>query len=165
MKNSKAHFGFKKFLDLETDEEIEVPVIEEEIEQGDINFEKIWIAHVLSALNELGNRKIKILSYLFQKREKSNNAVIKTNREIAKEINVSYTTVAQTLRKLEDAKLITRKIGVIYLNPKMIFKGTHQNRMRVLHEYRTVQNLSNSTNVSEFPPTDESKPQKNKKVA
>jgi DNA-binding Lrp family transcriptional regulator len=64
--------------------------------------------------------------------------VTKTLREIAKETGISYPTVSETIQILERNGLITRKTGIIYLSPNMIFKGTHDNRMRVMFEYRQV---------------------------
>lgn len=136
MKNTKYNLGTKTFIEVATGEEFEVPTIYQEA--TDTNFEKIWLAHILTSLNELGNKKIQILSYLFRTRIKTHNMVTKTLREIAKETGISYPTVSETIQILERNGLITRKTGIIYLSPNMIFKGTHDNRMRVMFEYRQV---------------------------
>ncbi len=136
MKKGTLSFGSETYVKKNTGEEIEVPTVYQE--STDSNFEKIWLAHILTSLNMLGNKKIKILSYLFQNRIVSHNIVPKTLQEIAKETGISYVTVSETIQLLAKAGLITRKIGMIYLSPGMIFKGTHDNRMRVMFEFRKV---------------------------
>jgi hypothetical protein len=34
------------------------------VEDCDANFQKIWLAHILTAIDEIGNAKMKILNYL-----------------------------------------------------------------------------------------------------
>jgi DNA-binding Lrp family transcriptional regulator len=143
-KQRKLTLGIKTFTDHETGDVIEVPILHEE--SADFNFEKIWLGHVLTALEELGSKKIKILSYLFRVREKSNNMVAKTLMEIAKETDTSYPTVSETINLLEDNDLITRKTGVIILNPGMIFKGNHHNRVRIMFEYQSVKKIEVKSN-------------------
>ncbi len=136
MGSKNFNFGTKAFVDLETGEEISVPVFYQE--GTDRNFEKIWLAHILTSLNELGNKKIQILSYLFKNRIVSHNIVTKTLQEIATETGISYPTVSETLQILEKNGLIKRKTGIIYLDPGMIFKGTHKNRMHIMFEFRNI---------------------------
>jgi DNA-binding Lrp family transcriptional regulator len=143
MKKGSLSFGSETFINKETREEIEVPTIYQEA--TDRNFEKIWLAHILTSLNELGNKKIQILSYLFQNRIISHNIVPKTLQEIANETGISYVTVSETIQILAKAGLIKRKTGMIFLSPGMIFKGTHDNRMRVLFEFRSVKAERNGT--------------------
>jgi DNA-binding Lrp family transcriptional regulator len=137
MKKGNLSFGSRQFADVETGEIIDVPTIYQEA--SDSNFEKIWLAHILVGLEELGNKKIQILSYLFKNRIVSHNIVAKTLQEIATETGISYPTVSETIHILERNGLITRKTGIIYLAPSMIFKGTHNKRMQILFEFRQVQ--------------------------
>jgi DNA-binding Lrp family transcriptional regulator len=136
MKNNKLDFGTRKFRDMETGEDILVPVLYQD--GTDRNFEKIWLAHILTSLNELGNKKIMILSYLFKNRIVSHNIVPKTLLDISKETGISYPTVSETIQILEKHGLIKRKTGMIYLDPGMIFKGTHNNRMHIMFEFRNI---------------------------
>ncbi len=143
MKKGTLSFGTETFIKKGTGEEIEVPAVYQDA--TDSNFEKIWLAHILTSLNMLGNKKIQILSYLFQNRIVSHNIVPKTLQEIATETGISYVTVSETIQLLAKAGLITRKTGMIYLSPGMIFKGTHDNRMRVMFEFRKVKAEGNKT--------------------
>ncbi len=136
MKKGNLSFGSRQFADVETGEIIDVPTFYQEA--SDSNFEKIWLAHILVGLEELGNKKIQILSYLFKNRIISHNIVPKTLQEIAAETGISYPTVSETIHILERNGLIKRKTGIIYLAPSMIFRGTHNNRMRIMFEFREI---------------------------
>jgi DNA-binding Lrp family transcriptional regulator len=142
-KNKKYNLSTRTFADVETGEEFQASTIIQEATDRD--FEKIWLAHILTSLDELGNKKIQILSYLFRKRSKSDNVVTKTLREIAKETGISYPTVQETIQTLLRNGLIKKKTGVIFLSPAMIYKGTHDNRMRVMFEYREVKTQKEDT--------------------
>jgi DNA-binding transcriptional regulator YhcF (GntR family) len=105
------------------------------VEDADFNFDKFWVSQLLTAIDEFGNQKIKLLMYLIQKRERSNNAVIKTVRELAEETGISKDTISATLKILEAHGIIKRKTGVIFISPNVVYRGTHNNRRRILFEY------------------------------
>jgi DNA-binding transcriptional ArsR family regulator len=126
--------GEKIYIDKETGESQVFNVVN--IEDVDSNFDKIWLAHILSAIDEIGNAKIKILSYILENREKANNSLIITTRELAQATDTSLDTVSKTLKSLEKNDIIKRKVGSIMLCPSAIFKGKHKNRMNVLYQYR-----------------------------
>ena len=126
--------GRKSYTDNETGEVEIFNVIR--VEDTDANFQKLWLGHVLDAIDELGTAKIKVLSYLLEKRHPITNILIKTVREIAKELKISMGTVSVTLSTLEKHEIIKRRTGSIFVNPDVIFKGAHKNRLNVLIEYR-----------------------------
>lgn len=105
------------------------------VEDCDANFQKVWLSHILMAIDEIGNAKMQILTYLLKERYPGNNTLTKTVREIAKATGISTPTITRTLRSLEEHKIIKRKTGVIILNPDVIFKGQHKHRMNILIEY------------------------------
>ncbi len=105
------------------------------IEDADFNFDKFWVSQLLTAIDEFGNQKIKLLLYLIQNRERSNNAIIKTVRELAADTGISKDTISQTLKILEAHGIIKRKTGVIFISPQVVFRGSHSNRRRILIEY------------------------------
>ncbi len=104
----------------------------------DFNFEKFWISQIMFAIDEFGSKKLELLMHLLMTRDKGNNTVIKTVREIAAETGISKETVSATLQILERNGIIKRKIGVIFISPDVIFKGGHNKRMNVLIQYRAV---------------------------
>jgi DNA-binding Lrp family transcriptional regulator len=110
------------------------------IEDADFNFDKFWVSQLLTAIDEFGNQKIKLLLYLIQNRERSNNAIIKTVRELATETGISKDTISATLKILETHGIVKRKTGVIFISPEVVFRGSHNNRRRILLEYRKAEN-------------------------
>ncbi len=128
--------GVKEFIDCETNEIRQMNVISQE--DQDFNFEKFWISQIMFAIDEFGSKKLQLLMHLLKTRDKANNTIIKTVREIAAETGISKETVNATLQILEANKIIKRKIGVIFINPDVIFKGGHNKRMNVLIQYREV---------------------------
>jgi DNA-binding transcriptional regulator YhcF (GntR family) len=106
--------------------------------EQDFNFEKFWISQIMFAIDEFGSKKLDLLMHLLKTRDKGNNTVIKTVRELAGETGISKETVSATLQILEKNGIIKRKIGVIFISPDVIFRGSHNKRMNVLIQYRAV---------------------------
>lgn len=117
-------------------EQLQATVINEEFDkEEDINWDKIWLAEVMEAIEQVGNKKIKVVTYILKNRDKNNNFLIKTQREIAEACGVSLQTVSSTLRALEAADLIVGKSGVYQINPDRIAYGKHNKRMAILRIY------------------------------
>lgn len=136
---SSAKYGGKKYMvNKETGEAEEVQVISHE-KVMDVDFHKIWVTHLALALDIVGNVKTKVLSYLLKNANPSNNMVIKTQKEIAKELDVSRVSVNQTIKILEDAEILRKKTGVIIINPDIFAKGSAMKRLKILHEYEKLE--------------------------
>jgi DNA-binding transcriptional ArsR family regulator len=129
-----------QYLNPET-HEIETMQVMDFTIDGDFNYDKIWLAHLLDTLELLGNKKIKVICWLLEKRDKVSNLVIASQRAIAEEMGVSLPTVTSTLRELQKANIIVKvQDGVYRLSPDVIFKGKHETRMNVLYRYQTESN-------------------------
>lgn len=128
--------GTQQYVNVNTGEVEEFNVLS--IEDKDINFNKIWIGHILEAIDEIGNAKMKILMYLISNRNTATNMVIKTIDEISKETETSKKTVIDTLKVLSRHDIIKRKTGVIFLNPNVVFRGRYNTRMKILLEYNIL---------------------------
>ena len=116
---------------------LEATVIDEEWdEERDINWDKIWLSEVMEALEQVGNKKIKVANYILNNRDKTTNYLIQTQREIAAACEVSKQTVTSTLKALEAADLIVAKSGVYQVNPDRLAYGKHNKRMAILRIYR-----------------------------
>lgn len=131
--------GTETYINNRTGEYEDFQVIR--MEDTDFDFEKLWLGHLLSAIDEFSNQKMKILTHLLKKRERSNNVVIATIQNICDQTGISKQTVVDTLKVLEKNEVIRRKTGVIFINPSIIFRGSHANRMRVLLDYSRVDEL------------------------
>ena len=125
--------GTKSFLDPETGELTTFNLIDRE--DQDFDFHKIWMYKLVEALDLIGNKKIEVLTYLFDKKN-SENIVIRSYREMAKDTGISLTTITDTMKLLQGADFVRMvKRGVWQLNPDMLFKGGHKTRMNVLLRY------------------------------
>jgi hypothetical protein len=129
--------GTEQYINAATGEIEDFNVIKSQ--DSDFDFDKLWTAHLLLACDEFGNQKLKLLLYLMKIRERANNTVIRTIVELAKETDMNKNTVLITLKLLEKHKIITRKSGVVFISPNVIFRGSHSNRMRVLMDYQNFQ--------------------------
>lgn len=116
---------------------LDATVIDEEWdEETDINWDKIWLGEVMEALEQVGNKKIKVANYIINSRDKNTNYLIQTQREIAEKCGVSLQTVSSTLKALEKADLLVGKAGIYQINPDRIARGKHNKRMAILRIYR-----------------------------
>lgn len=128
--------GTQDMINATTGEIVECNIVQ--MEEKDFNFQKLWLGHILEAIDEIGNAKMKVLMYLLNKRDKGNNAVIRTAEGIAHDVGVSRQTVGETLKILEQHGIIKRVTGAVYLNPDVIFKGGKDKRLNVLLQYREL---------------------------
>lgn len=118
-----------------TGEVIEVKEIQQ---SGDFNFNKIWLSILMQLLDCIGNKKTLVINYLLQNKN-SDNLIIGTQRQIATQVGVSLPVVHDTIKAMISINAIKKtSIGVYQLNPNMIFKGKHQNRMNVLFKYQNT---------------------------
>lgn len=78
-----------------------------------------YLAEIISLIDNLGNQKMKVVKYLLANMDKSNNTLITTTTELAKNSKVSYSTVIETLKILDTAGIIQRRTGSIMINPRL----------------------------------------------
>lgn len=138
--NDAKVYAQKSYVDIVTGEEINATVIFHDNvpnSPNNNNFEMIFYGHLIDILNDLGNKKIAVLSYLIDKRNKHSNTLIKTVREIASDLSMSTKTVNDTLVLLQDKGLIKRKTGAIFIDSDLICDGRYQKN--IMHVYRSVE--------------------------
>lgn len=126
--------GTRRLIDADTGEIIEAQTITKTA--GDAGFHKIWLHHILEAVDEVGNAKMRVLMWLLMHAD-SQNRIMCTYKEIMAATGVSVRTVAALMGKLRDASVIVEvRKSVWRLNPDVVFKGSHDRRMAVLIKYR-----------------------------
>jgi predicted transcriptional regulator len=128
--------GTQEYLNTTTGQIEEFQVVE--IEERDANFQKIWLGHILSAIDEISNAKMKLLFFLLKEAVKLDNIIPLTTDEISQQSGVSKATVVRTLQILEKHDIVKRKTGVVMLNPNVAFKGGYGKRMNVLMKYYSL---------------------------
>lgn len=153
--------GHRRLIDTESGEIIETEVVEKSVADSDVGFHKIWLGHILDLVEEVGNAKMTVLIWLLKSAD-SQNQVLASYGEIAKATKTGVATVHRLMAALLKAGVITRahRYGPWRLNPEVVFKGSHTQRMNVLIKYRdesqtdlfdAVQDSSNETPVDIAP--------------
>jgi len=105
----------------------------------DVGFEKLWVGHILEAVDEVGNAKMKVLFWLIRNKDKS-NMVKATLDDIAAKTGSSRSTVARLMASLRRANVVRLEYGGRWmLNPAVVFKGGHSRRMNVLIRYQAME--------------------------
>lgn len=128
--------GTQTYINQQTGEICEMNVMN--IEERDANFHKIWLGHIIQALDMIGNQKIKVLNFLMENLNRENQLVM-TQRKIAQKSGISYSTVAETMKALQEADFLVKiNSGAYQINPDVLFKGGKNNRLRVLLDYNNA---------------------------
>ena len=111
----------------------EVNVLVKEISRHD--FMITYLSQLVSLLDTIGNKKMKVVKHILKNMDKSTNKLTETVQEISVACNVSHVTVLETLNLLEDAGFIARKTGVVMLSPKIAHKGNVQKERYLLTKF------------------------------
>lgn len=129
----KTTVGKKTFIDRDTGEIIETQTV---LKYGDFDFDKLWLAHILDAVEQVGNKKMQVLMWLIKNRD-SDNRIFATFKQICDACGCHVHTLRGLIKALEETNVITRPArGQLRINPSVIFKGGHSKRMNVLIKYR-----------------------------
>lgn len=139
MKTAKKQkfVGYKELVDPKTGEHY--PMQMNVLEDRDFNFHKVWLQHLVNSLDSISNQKLRLAFWIIDNLDKENKLVM-TQRVMAEKTGMSLQTVSRTLRALQEGKpafLVKINSGAYRVNPDVIWKGSHSNRMGVIYEYRS----------------------------
>ncbi|HFK1742579.1 replication/maintenance protein RepL [Bacillus sp. FSL K6-0273] len=127
---SQQVVGIRHLVDPESGEQFDT--IQTISSEKDINFHKVWITHLIQALDVVGNKKMKVINYILDNLDWSSNILVKTQQEIAKESGVGFNTVNSTIKLLVEKKFLKTKTGAIMLNPDIVAYGKNTKRKHLL---------------------------------
>lgn len=119
-----------------TGEIIEATEITKKI--GRNGFMITYLSTILELLDSLGTKKMKVVKYILQNMDKSSNMILITTRELAEKTGTSFTTVTETLKTLENTKIIARKVGVIMISPNLVHKGSESKERALLTRFQEI---------------------------
>lgn len=94
-----------------------------------------YLSEIIRLIDKLGNKKMQIVKYILENMDKSSNSMFCTTRELAKKTNTSLQTVTNTLKALEEAEIIQRRIGGLMVNPKLVHRGTNNKEKALLTRF------------------------------
>ena len=131
--------GTKTLVDPETGEAwaSQINVLEDRA----FNFHKVWLEHLVQALDDISNQRLRLAFWIIDHLDKENKLVM-TQRAIAEKSGMGLATVTRTMRALQGGEVpFLQKInsGAYRVNPDVIFKGSFNNRIAVCYEYRDTQ--------------------------
>lgn len=112
-----------------TGEVIEATEITKKV--GRNGFMITYLSTIIELLDTMGTKRMKVVKYILQNMDKSNNMLLITSRELSEKTETSLKTVTDALKILETHKIIARKVGVIMISPNLIHKGS-ENKERAL---------------------------------
>ncbi len=84
--------GTETYLNQSTGEIKEMQVID--IEERDANFHKLWLGHILQAVDLIGNQKTRLAFWILDNLDSENKLTL-TYRQIVEKSHFSYETVAR----------------------------------------------------------------------
>lgn len=131
--------GYKDLVDPATGEHY--PMQMNVLEDRDFNFHKVWLQHLVNSLDSISNQKLRLAFWIIDNLDKENKLTM-TQRAIAEKSGMSLQTVSRTLKALQEGEpafLVKINSGAYRVNPDVIWKGSHSNRMGVCYEYRTAE--------------------------
>ena len=117
-KGKTQYTGKEIWVNQATGEVREVDTFEKPVGRGN-GFMITYLAEIINLIETLGNKKMLVVKYILEHMSKTENTLI-TTRELAKKCNVGLNTVVDTLKLLEDAKIIERRTGAIMVSPKLM---------------------------------------------
>lgn len=139
----------KGYIDPETGEV--VPFQEVQVEDRDFNFHKVWLEHFLSSLDGISNQKMRLAFWIIENLN-SENQLVMTQDRIAEAAKMSTATVKRTMKALQESEppfLVKINSGAYQVNPDVVWKGTHKNRMGICFTYNQRISESNKKATEE----------------
>ena len=125
-------FEKKGLKDIHSGKVIEVDFLVRKSTRSEFNI--LYLNSLTNIFDILGGKKYQILKFLLRNKD-TNNLLATSTRKLAEEINVSRPKIIETLCLLESSGIISRKSGLIMLNPAFIHKGSEQKERYLLQKF------------------------------
>lgn len=115
----------------------------------------VWLQHLVNSLDSISNQKLRLAFWIIDHLDRENQLIM-TQRAIADATNMSTKTVNTTLKALceapEGSPAFLQRInsGAYRVNPEVIFKGSHSNRMGICYEYKETDTKQQDETVQEL---------------
>ena len=145
--NEKILVGKKtrQLLDVETGEVFEANQVIKRT-YGEKQFWKMYLMDFLSVLGVFDSRQVDVFIYIAENTNASNNMFIGTYSKISKDVNVSSSTIAAIMKKLQAHNFIKKvQNGVWLVNPDIIMKGNEKKRELLLTYFNSEEPIEELT--------------------
>lgn len=134
------YVGHTELLDTTTGELIPMQITQ--VEERDFNFHKVWLRNLIMSFEDISNQKLRLAFWIIEHLNKENQLVM-TQQTIAEKSGISIGTVKETMKRLQGKGengtmpfLVKINSGAYQVNPDVIFKGSHGNRMGIIFDYK-----------------------------
>jgi DNA-binding transcriptional regulator YhcF (GntR family) len=125
------------------------PVQMYEVEDVDFDFRKVWVQNLIAGLNRLSTQSLKFAFWLVRAAD-SDNKICFTQRQMTEKSGISLKTISRTLGILQESNFLKRiNISNYQINPDIIYKGKHENRMGVCYRYNSEVEKMSVTNYAD----------------
>lgn len=104
-----------------------------------------YLTTILELIETIGNKKMQIIKYILANMDKSTNTYLTTTRELSEKTKSSPKTVTETLKLLEEKKIIQRRTGAIMINPQLIHRGSNNKEKALLTRFYDFASTRNNT--------------------
>lgn len=118
-KESAKIVGKNRWINADTGEIRETVEVEKYVGR-DEHFMIAYLSEIINMIDTLGNKKMQIVKYILQNMCKANNTLFCTIRELAEKTGTSTRTVTETLKALEETKIIERRTGGLMVSPHLM---------------------------------------------
>lgn len=134
-----SHVDYQEWVNSSTGEVRLFAVVDKEV-YADVNFFKVWLLDLISVMDKIGNKKLKVLNYILENINPSTNEFGGTIREIAEKINVSTPVVNATIKMLMEVDFFRRvRSGTYQVNPEILMRGRPNKRMNLMIKYKELE--------------------------
>lgn len=134
------YVGHTELLDTTTGELIPMQITQ--VEERDFNFHKVWLRNLIMSFEDISNQKLRLAFWIIEHLNKENQLVM-TQQTISEKSGISIGTVKETMKRLQGKGengtmpfLVKINSGAYQVNPDVIFKGSHGNRMGIIFDYK-----------------------------
>jgi predicted transcriptional regulator len=127
----------RTLLDTDTGEQIVVDQITKRV-YGTKNFWKVYLMDFLSILGIFDSKQVDVFIYIVENTSQADNRFIGTYKKIAEDVNVSQTTIATIMKKLQTNNFIKKvQNGCWLVNPNILMKGNDTKRQVLLSYFES----------------------------
>lgn len=147
MRKKTKIIGTEEVIIKETGEKKKIIYQEVDEYEKDSNFYKVFLNNFSNALSVVANQKTKLVLWILENITK-NNLLLYTYRQISDETGISYATVAETMKTLQNADFMRKHSTSYYMiNPDIIFKGKLNRRCFALDSYHLLPKPNDTLSV------------------
>jgi hypothetical protein len=121
-------------MDIESGEVLNMDVVSKNYDILDKKgWRRVYMADLMAAIEEIGNKKIQVLEYLVDNMD-ANNFINKTQRQIKEETGVAIGTITETFNALYRSNLIIKLKGGYAFNGEIVgaFGSKEKNKMLLI---------------------------------